>query len=88
MAPSIVKAPAGKTRGMSEHAGDPGRQIQRSADQLEEDLGRLKEHLDDAKDQLKDRMEDAQGPGAAEKVAGDYEGEAPDRPLGDDAEGA
>ena len=72
---------------MSEQARDPGEKIERSADQLEEDLGRLEDHLDDAKDQLKDRMEDAQGPGEAEKVAGDWEDEAPDKPLGDDAEG-
>ena len=80
--------PAGKTRGMSEQAPDPGEKIERSADQLEEDLGRLEGHLDEAKDHLKDRMEDAQGPGVAEEVAGDWEDEAPDKPLGDDAEGS
>ena len=73
---------------MSEHARDPGEQIERSADQLEEDLAHLKDHLDEAKEQLRDRKEDAHGPGVAEEVAGDYEGEAPDRPLGDDPEGA
>jgi hypothetical protein len=73
---------------MTEQGRDPGEQIERSADELEEDLHRLEDRLDDAKDQLKDRQEDAQGPEQAEKVAGDWEGEAPDRPLGDDAEGA
>ena len=73
---------------MSEHARDPGEQIERSADQLEEDLSRLEEHLDEAKSQLRDRAEDAHGPGVGEEVAGDYEDTAPDRPLGDDPEGA
>jgi len=73
---------------MTEHGRDPGEQIEHSADELEEDLHRLEDRLDDAKDQLKDRQADAQGPEQAEKVAGDWEGEAPDRPLGDDPEGA
>ena len=72
---------------MSEHARDPGEQIERSADELEQDLERLERHVDEAKDRLKDRVEDARGPGEAEKVTGDWEGEAPDQPLGDDAEG-
>jgi hypothetical protein len=88
MGPSIVKPRAGKTRRMSEQAPDPGDQIEHSADQLEEDLHRLEGHLDDAKDRLKERKEDAVGPGEAEEVAGDWEDEAPDRPLGDDPEGA
>jgi hypothetical protein len=87
MAPSIDKAPAGKTRRMSEHPRDPDEQLERSGDQLEEDLHRLEGHLDEAKDRLKDRIEDAQGPGEAEDVAGDWEDQAPDRPLGDDPEG-
>ena len=73
---------------MSEQPSDPGKKIERSADQLEEDLGRLEDHLDEAKDHLKDRTEDAQGPGVAEDVAGDWEDQAPDQPLGDDAEGS
>ena len=73
---------------MTEHGRDPGEQIEHNADELEEDLHRLEDRLDDAKDQLKDRQADAQGPEQAEKVAGDWEGEAPDRPLGDDPEGA
>jgi hypothetical protein len=87
MRPSIVKPPAGKTRHMTEQGQDPGERIERSAEQLEEDLDHLEHRLDDAKDQLKDRQEDAQGPDQAEKVAGDWEGGAPDRQLGDDAEG-
>jgi predicted nuclease with TOPRIM domain len=87
MAPSIVKAPAGKTRRMTEHAPDPGEQIEREADQLEEELDRLEGHLDEAKDRLKERREDAVGPGEAEEAAGDWSGQAPDRPLGDDPEG-
>jgi hypothetical protein len=66
---------------------DPAQQIERQADQLEQDLGRLEDHLDDAKTQLKARQEDARGAGDADEVAGDWEGQAPDRPLGDDAEG-
>ena len=72
---------------MTEQGRDPGEQIEHSADELEEDLHRLEDRLDDAKDQLKDRQKDAQGPEQAEKVAGDWEGEAPNRPLGDDPEG-
>ena len=73
---------------MSEQRDDPGKRIERSANQLEEDLGHLEEHLDEAKDHLKDRMKDAQGPGPAQEAAGDWEDEAPDRPLGDDPKGA
>jgi hypothetical protein len=73
---------------MSEQGRDPGDELEHSANQLEEDLDRLERRLDDAKDHLKHRAEDAQGPGEAEEVAGDWEGEAPDRPLGDDPEGA
>jgi hypothetical protein len=58
MAPSIVKPPAGKTRDMSEHPREPGEQIERSADQLEEDLGRVEDHIDEAKGQLEDQSED------------------------------
>jgi hypothetical protein len=73
---------------MSEQPRDPGEEIEHSADQLEDDLDRLEGHIDDAKDRLKDRVEDAQGPGEAEEVAGDWEDQAPDRPLGDDPEGS
>jgi predicted nuclease with TOPRIM domain len=73
---------------MTEQGPDPGERIEHSADQLEEDLHRLEGRLDDAKDRLKERQEDAEGSGEAEKVAGDWEDTAPDRPLGDDAEGA
>ena len=73
---------------MSDQARDPDQEIERSTHQLEEDLERLESHVDEAKERLKDRVEDAQGPGEAEKVAGDWEGEAPDRPLGDDPEGS
>jgi predicted nuclease with TOPRIM domain len=69
MGPSIVKARAGKARRMSEHAPDPGEQIEREAAQLEEELDRLEEHLDKAKDRLKERREDAVGPGEAEEAA-------------------
>jgi hypothetical protein len=73
---------------MSEQGRDPGEELEHSADQLEQDLDRLEHHLDDAKGRLKDRAEDAHGPGEADDVAGDWEDEAPDRPLGDDPEGA
>jgi hypothetical protein len=84
MAPSIVKAPAGKTRAMSDD--DPGERIERSTHELEEDLDRLEGHLDDAKGHLEERRREAQGPGEeAEEVAGDWHDEAPRRPMGDDA---
>src|SRR4051794_26144833 len=78
MRPSIVKAPAGKTRRMSEQGSDPGgahaaegggSEIERQADQLEQDLDRLEGRLDHAKDRLRERKEDAEGPGEAEEVA-------------------
>ena len=47
MAPSIVKAPAGKTRDMT--SAGPRRGVVRSADQLEEDLGASRGQLDDAR---------------------------------------
>jgi hypothetical protein len=72
---------------MTEQGSDPGEQIEHQADNLEEDLGRLEGRIDDARDRLKERQEDAEGTGPAEAVAGDWEGEAPGRPLGDDAEG-
>src|SRR5439155_16438384 len=84
MCPSIVKAPAGKTRRMSEHGSDPAEQIEHRADQLEEDLDRLEGRLDDAKSRLRERQEDARRLGEGEDVAGDWEEQAPDRPLGDD----
>ena len=72
---------------MSDQPRDPGEDMERSTHQLEQDLDRLEGHIDDAKDRLKARAEDAEGPGEAEDVAGDWEDQAPDRPLGDDAEG-
>jgi archaellum component FlaC len=86
MAPSIVKAPAGKTRDMTEHGQDPGERIEHSADQLEQDLHRLEDHLDDAKDHLKERQADAERLEQVEDVAGDWEEKRPDphHPQGDD----
>jgi hypothetical protein len=72
---------------MSDEPRDPGEGIERSTHQLEQDLDRLEGRIDEAKDHLKDRVEDAQGPGEAEEVAGDWEDQAPDRPLCDDADG-
>jgi hypothetical protein len=72
---------------MTVESPDPGQQIERSADQLEQDLDRLEHRLDDAKSQLKDRQEEASGAGLADEAAGDWEEQAPNRPMGDDAEG-
>ena len=72
---------------MTVETPDPGQQIERQADQLEQDLGRLEHRLDDAKTQLKARQQDARGAGDADEAAGDWEGQAPDKPQGDDAEG-
>jgi archaellum component FlaC len=86
MGPSIVKAPAGKTRGMTEHGQDPGERIEHSADQLEQDLERLEGHIDDAKDHLKERQAEAERLEQVEDVAGDWEEKRPDphKPQGDD----
>jgi hypothetical protein len=94
MTPSIVKAPAGKTRDMTEHGQDPGGAhadegggsgIEHSADQLEQDRHRLEDHLDDAKDHLKERQADAERLEQVEDVAGDWEEKRPDphHPQGD-----
>jgi hypothetical protein len=72
---------------MTVETSDPGQQIEHQAGALEEDLDRLESRIDDAKGRLKDRQEDAQGAGAAENVAGDWEETAPDKPIGDDADG-
>jgi peptidoglycan hydrolase CwlO-like protein len=73
---------------MTEHGQDPGERIERSAQQLEEDLDRLEDHIEEAKDHLADRQADAERLQQGEDVAGDWEDERPDRPMGDDAEGA
>ncbi len=70
---------------MTEHGQDPGEHIERTTDQLEEDLERLEGHIDEAKDHLADRQADAQRLQEGEDVAGDWEDERPDRPMGDDA---
>jgi|tagenome__1003787_1003787.scaffolds.fasta_scaffold20886941_2 hypothetical protein len=73
---------------MSEHGQDPDAQLEHTRDELQEDLERLEDRIGEAKDRLDDRREDAQGAGEAQTAAGEWEDEAPDRPLGDDAEGA
>jgi septal ring factor EnvC (AmiA/AmiB activator) len=71
---------------MSEQGEDPAERIERSTQQLEQDLDRLEHHIDDAKDQLKERQADAERLERAEDVAGDWEEKRPDpdRPQGDD----
>lgn len=64
---------------------DPAEDIERSTRQLEEDLDRLEGHIDEAKDRLAERRADAERLEEGKDVAGDWEGEAPDRPQGDDA---
>ena len=78
--------PVGKTPAMSEHGRTPrGTPAHRRSARAGPRASRGP--LDDAKDH-RGRAQDAQGLGEAEEVAGDWEDEAPDRPGGDDAEGA
>jgi hypothetical protein len=61
---------------------DPERKLERTGDELEERIGRLDDHIDDARQEAKARRE---GSGPEEDVAGDWEdtdddagGQAPD----------
>lgn len=67
----------------------PGRQaekqLERSADELEHRIGKLDAHIDDARQKAAERREESE---ASQKVAGDWEDTKPDRPGGDDPEGA
>jgi septal ring factor EnvC (AmiA/AmiB activator) len=67
----------------------PGReaeeQLEHSADELEHRIDRLDEHIDDAKQKAAQRRAEAD---ATRQVAGDWEDTEPDRPGGDDPEGA
>ncbi len=66
---------------------DPGEQIERQADELEEHLARLDDHLGDAKAGLEARREDAVGAGDAGRAAGDWEDSEGASPQGDDPSG-
>jgi peptidoglycan hydrolase CwlO-like protein len=70
---------------MTQQGDDPAEHIERSTQQLEQDLDRLEHHIDDAKDRLKERQADAERLERGEDVAGDWEDKKPDRPGGDDA---
>ena len=73
---------------MTEQGQDPDARLEHSAGELQDDIERLEDHIGEAKDHLADRREEAQGPDGAEEVAGDWEDEAPERPMGDDPDGA
>jgi hypothetical protein len=66
----------------------PGEEIEErlehGADEMDHDLHRLEDHLDEARDRAQDRRKEAD----PASVTGDFEDTAPDRPGGDDAEGA
>jgi hypothetical protein len=65
--------------------GDVERHLQREADELDDRLHQLEDHIDDAQAKADPRRADAE---ASRVVAGDWDHTAPDRPLGDDPEGA
>jgi multidrug resistance efflux pump len=60
-------------------------QLEHSVDELEHRIDQLDEHIDDAKKKAAERREEAE---ASRQVAGDWEDTKPDRPGGDDPEGA
>jgi septal ring factor EnvC (AmiA/AmiB activator) len=64
---------------------DVERHLQREADELDHRLHQLEDHIDDAQEKADVRRADAE---ASRVVAGDWDETAPDRPLGDDPEGA
>ncbi len=66
---------------------DPEKAIERDADELEQRVERLGEHIDEAKDHLEQRAKDAQRLGQAEDVAGDWD-QTDDQAGGEDPVGA
>jgi hypothetical protein len=64
----------------------PEQQIERTTQDLREDLGQLDEHIDEAKRKLEDRREDADQ--QFESSAGNWEQEDSNAPDGDDPVGA
>jgi hypothetical protein len=68
---------------------DPEKAIERDTENLEQDLDRLGDHIDEAKSQAAQRAKEADPTeGGEADVAGDWEDEAPDQPAGDDPSGA
>jgi hypothetical protein len=64
---------------------DPEQAIERDAENLEQDLDRLGDHIDEAKGRLAERAKEA---GNTDAVAGDWEDTEPDDVIGDDPKGA
>jgi septal ring factor EnvC (AmiA/AmiB activator) len=60
-------------------------ELEHTADELEHRIGRLDEHIDESKEKAEQRRAEAE---ASRQVAGDWEDTAPDRPGGDDPDGA
>jgi hypothetical protein len=59
--------------------------LERQADELDHRINQLGDHIDDAKEKADVRREEAE---ASKQVAGDWDDTEPDRPGGDDPEGA
>jgi hypothetical protein len=53
---------------------DPARAIEHDADELEERVGRLEQHIDESRSRLQERAAEAQHLGEAEDLVGDWEG--------------
>jgi hypothetical protein len=68
-----------------ERNAEAERQLTHDADELEHRIGRIDDHLEDAKAELKDRRADAQ---PTDEVAGEWEGESGGANQGEDAEDA
>lgn len=69
---------------MSEHeSGDPERAMERESDAMEQQLGEVEEHLDEAKKLAANPTNEPD-----EGVAGNWEGEATGSSQGEDAEDA
>jgi septal ring factor EnvC (AmiA/AmiB activator) len=63
----------------------PEERLERDADELEHRIDRLEGHIEEAQEAATERRREAE---ASEVVAGGWEDTAPDRPGGDDPEGA
>jgi hypothetical protein len=81
----LGSAAAGKVEAMTDSGGDPDQQLERTADELEEHLAQLDDHISDAQKAADARRADLD---PEETVAGDWEDTRGDPGQGEDPKGA